>query len=295
MKFLYTLIIVGLLFTLGFAEDKDIAEIGYDVTISFFIQSSQYGSTPINTALNEMPASNTNHPGDLECSWYQDGITFMTWYIDSTDGYVSTDTFFPGDLDFGHNVLDAGDGVSMFYYFGTTNFANQGRTEPRTLDNGDTLHVLFQFIDESGNKYYACFDTIFHEFPGAPEIIVDLAWNPGAQCCSTHVCTPCPWGIEEEEKTAPKAYYLAQNSPNPFNSNTTIEYYIPVDADVSIDVFDLNGKKVTSLVSEHQTAGTYSVKWNATDQKGNSVPTGSYFYKIKAGDYETQKRMLYIK
>ena len=90
-------------------------------------------------------------------------------------------------------------------------------------------------------------------------------------------------------------FYLAQNSPNPFNSATEIEYFIPENADVSIEVYDLRGKKVKQLVNEFQTAGTYSVNWNSTDEKGNPMPTGSYFYKIKAGEYETQKRMLFIK
>jgi len=96
-----------------------------------------------------------------------------------------------------------------------------------------------------------------------------------------------------DEKTIPKGYKLYQNHPNPFNPTTTIQYNLPERADVQITIYDLLGRKVTTLVSETQDAGYKSVQWNATNSNGQQVSTGVYFYQIKAdGFVETRKMVL---
>lgn len=298
-KILFTIVAIGLLFSFVHAdEDQYDLKDKYNGFVSVYVMSTEYGATPWNTALGvNVEDPNTDHPGDLECTWWQNGLTFMTWFIDSSEGYISTDTFFPGDGAYGHDCMDLGDGTNAFYFYALDNFFSQGRMENVEVEDGDTLHMNFRFQGADGKVYYACFDTVFHGFPGDPIIMVDLATDPGSlTCCIYHVCSPCPWlGIEEKEPTTPQEYYLAQNSPNPFNSRTAIEYFIPENADVTIDVYDLRGNKVNTLINEYQTEGSYMVKWDATDTEGNIVPTGSYFYKITAGEYETQKRMLFIK
>jgi len=89
---------------------------------------------------------------------------------------------------------------------------------------------------------------------------------------------------------SPFTFALHQNYPNPFNPVTTIQYELPQRSDVQITIYDLLGRKVTTLLSETQDAGFKSVQWNATN-----VSSGMYFYQIKAGDYVQTRKMVVLK
>lgn len=97
-------------------------------------------------------------------------------------------------------------------------------------------------------------------------------------------------GVNENETGIPEKYSLSQNYPNPFNPSTEISYGLPKNAFVTLKVYDLTGKLVSTLVSEQKAAGKYRVEWNATD-----FPSGAYFYTINAGDYSETKRMILVK
>jgi hypothetical protein len=86
------------------------------------------------------------------------------------------------------------------------------------------------------------------------------------------------------------SYNLSQNYPNPFNPTTTINFSIPKSGLVTIKVFDLLGKEVTTLVNDPKVAGTYSVNFD-----GTNLSSGVYFYKIEANDFVAVKRMMLIK
>ncbi|MBN1480789.1 T9SS type A sorting domain-containing protein [candidate division KSB1 bacterium] len=86
-------------------------------------------------------------------------------------------------------------------------------------------------------------------------------------------------------------YELAvANYPNPFNPRTTISYQLPLASDVKLDVYDVSGRLVQSLVNERQVAGEYSVPFNATD-----LPSGVYVYQLTAADVVASGKMLLVK
>ena len=91
-------------------------------------------------------------------------------------------------------------------------------------------------------------------------------------------------------KTSPDAFVLEQNYPNPFNPTTVINYHLPVSGNVSLKVFDLLGREVTTLVDEHQPAGRYEVKFN-----GSALPSGIYFYELTAENYTAVKKLMLLK
>jgi len=98
-------------------------------------------------------------------------------------------------------------------------------------------------------------------------------------------------GVEGEEAEAlPEVFQLAQNHPNPFNPVTEIRYALPTDAEVSLDIFDVTGRKVATLVNAFETAGYKSFRWDARD-----VASGTYFYRLVAGDFVETRKMLLIK
>lgn len=88
-------------------------------------------------------------------------------------------------------------------------------------------------------------------------------------------------GVDEKEQI-PTTFGLDQNFPNPFNPVTKIRYHLPVAGTVSIVIFDMLGREVRQLVQAEQPAGSYTVRWDGTDSEGKGLPSGSYFYRIKA-------------
>ncbi len=93
----------------------------------------------------------------------------------------------------------------------------------------------------------------------------------------------------------PTKYDLHQNFPNPFNPQTLIKYDLPEAANVRLEVFNILGQKVTTLVNQFEAAGPKSVVWDGTDGRGAKVASGIYFYKIAAGDFLATKKMMLVK
>jgi len=85
-------------------------------------------------------------------------------------------------------------------------------------------------------------------------------------------------------------FTLSQNYPNPFNATTTIYYQVPAHSHVKLEVYNLLGQKVATLVDERQQVGYKSVNWDASE-----VSSGLYFYKLTAGDYIETRRMMLVK
>ncbi len=97
-------------------------------------------------------------------------------------------------------------------------------------------------------------------------------------------------------QTRPTAFALATNYPNPFNPATTIQYALPQSADVQLTVYNVVGQVVRTLVAEHQSAGRYLVAWDATNDNGQSLSAGIYFYRLQAGgEFHAVRKMLLLK
>lgn len=93
----------------------------------------------------------------------------------------------------------------------------------------------------------------------------------------------------------PDRFKLEQNYPNPFNSSTTIKYALASDGFVRLTVFDLAGRRIATLVDGLQGAGLHQVVWNGTDDEGEAVTSGVYFYKIEIEGKSQTNRMLLLK
>lgn len=97
-------------------------------------------------------------------------------------------------------------------------------------------------------------------------------------------------GIKKEEGIVPETYILYQNYPNPFNQSTIIKFQIKSNEFVELKIYDINGKETATLVSENLSPGMYTINYNT-----NGLPSGVYFYKLKAGDFTSVKKMILIK
>jgi photosystem II stability/assembly factor-like uncharacterized protein len=88
----------------------------------------------------------------------------------------------------------------------------------------------------------------------------------------------------------PFHFLLNQNYPNPFNPTTAIQYDLPRSADVKLEIFDILGRKIETLVNEKQAAGHHALIWDGQDK-----PSGEYFCKIQAGDFLQTRKMMLLK
>ncbi len=101
--------------------------------------------------------------------------------------------------------------------------------------------------------------------------------------------------IDDNLPDLPREFALAQNYPNPFNPTTEIEFDLPVRSYVNLQIFNVLGQHVKTLVDSEQNAGYRSVIWNGVDEKGQQVSSGTYFYILKAGDKVLTKKMTMLK
>lgn len=102
--------------------------------------------------------------------------------------------------------------------------------------------------------------------------------------------SPILLGNQNTNSQQPIQFHLEQNYPNPFNAQTQIRYSIPLNSIVKIDLFNVLGQKVKSIVNEYRTAGSYTATLDATN-----LASGVYLYKIQAGDFMDSKKMVIIK
>lgn len=97
------------------------------------------------------------------------------------------------------------------------------------------------------------------------------------------------------DPVAPTQFKLDQNYPNPFNPTTSIHFEIPQNTDVKLTIFNMLGQEVKTLVNKQMAAGKYDVVWDATNNAGQVVSSGIYFYRIEAGSFVKTAKMLLLK
>jgi hypothetical protein len=97
-------------------------------------------------------------------------------------------------------------------------------------------------------------------------------------------------GVADRPGEIPNAFALRQNYPNPFNPSTAIEFSLPVSGQVTLEVYNMIGQKVATLVNGKLAAGSHTISWNAQD-----VPSGIYFYKLETADFSQIRKMVLMK
>lgn len=128
-------------------------------------------------------------------------------------------------------------------------------------------------------------------FPGYFNLKFEIMSNSWTYWTYTLIFYVPNWnGIEDELNPLPKEFTLEQNYPNPLNPSTTIKYSIPTSSQVTLKIFNTLGQEIETLVNEEKPLGTYELNWNAAN-----LPSGVYFYQLKAGPFVETKKMIILK
>ena len=93
----------------------------------------------------------------------------------------------------------------------------------------------------------------------------------------------------------PTRIALEQNIPNPFNASTELTFSLPVEADVIVEVMNISGRVVNTLLNSEMQSGVHSVRWDGTDDSGKELSSGVYFYRLRTDGYSETRKMMLLK
>lgn len=159
--------------------------------------------------------------------------------------------------------------------------------------NGSLVDTIFGL---DPNKVYSAnmftIDRFGQESPWGLPIyqnitVGEMPWNESNP-------PPAPSGSAGKRVQFPTEFSVA-NYPNPFNPITVINYAVPKKSTVAIEIFNILGQKIKTLVEGERTAGYHSVLWDGKNESGKEVGSGIYLYRLKAGQFTQSKKMLLLK
>jgi hypothetical protein len=191
----------------------------------------------------------------------------------------------PTELNFGQVTVDSSETKT----FTITNYGDEDLVISNITSNEPvfTVNITSAIVppDSSQDVEVTFTPTVVKSYNGKIEVTHNAAGSPDSVIVTGDGIVT---GVEEELQ--PLIFSLEQNYPNPFNPNTVIKYSIPEVSKVMLKLFNLLGEEVITLVNEEKVAGSYEVEFNAS-----SLPSGVYFYQLKAGDFVDTRKMILIK
>jgi hypothetical protein len=102
-------------------------------------------------------------------------------------------------------------------------------------------------------------------------------------------------GSAQKQSELPTTYTLSQNYPNPFNPSTSICFGLPEAAEVRLEVFNLLGQRVVTLLNQQMEAGNHTAEWDSQNELGQAVSSGVYFYRLETPRFTESKKMVLLK
>lgn len=118
----------------------------------------------------------------------------------------------------------------------------------------------------------------------------ECGWGEWSDTRSFYLASPT--SVTDIGGSLPTEYQLAQNYPNPFNPTTAIEFSLPHSGSILLEIYDITGRKVRTLVNSPLNAGLKRVVWDSRDEFGDVVSSGVYLYRIDTGDFSVTRKMV---
>ena len=161
---------------------------------------------------------------------------------------------------------------------------------------GDLIHITYELLDGETLPDQVEFYFSLANLPGTsmdPELLNVVCGYPDE---ANPLAVSTATVSVDENSSIPDQFALHQNYPNPFNPSTQISFDVPLsDESIMLNVYNILGQNVTTLVNGVMNPGRYTMEWNATDQLGNPVSSGIYFYELRSPSFTSRKKMLLIR
>ena len=161
---------------------------------------------------------------------------------------------------------------------------------------GDLVHISYELVEGADLPSEVTFFLGLANLPGTsmdPELLNVVCGYPDED--SPVVVETNALSLDEN-LTIPTQFALHQNYPNPFNPSTQISFDIPEGSElVSLNIYNILGKKVSTLLNNVVSPGKHKIEWNAKDNEGNPVASGIYFYELSSSSFTARKKMLLIR
>ncbi|MDD5530971.1 MAG: FlgD immunoglobulin-like domain containing protein [bacterium] len=157
-------------------------------------------------------------------------------------------------------------------------------------------NVNYRIVSTSNNNVNGVYEwnIPFNQTPSNLYNIKISSANDTSICARNYNCftISLPTGpVEEAENNPPLVFKLSQNYPNPITSGTYIEYTLPKNTTVSLNIYDINGELVRNLMTGNQELGFHKVYWDGQDNNGQKVSNGTYFYRMEAGSFKVTQKL----
>ena len=160
-------------------------------------------------------------------------------------------------------------------------------------ENSDPVTVMNYVVNPNSNLEIAI--GFIPDAPGIFNAEMIVTSDDVNNAAITIPLTGTASGSANNDQITPIVTALKGNYPNPFNPTTTISYSVKTSGPVQLEIYNILGQKVTTLVNDNIPAGNHSVTWNGTDGNNRIVASGIYFYRMKAGKYTGTKKMIMMK
>ena len=161
---------------------------------------------------------------------------------------------------------------------------------------GDLVHVTYELTEGETLPSTVTFYLSLANLPGTsmdPELLNVVCGFPDE--ANPITVSTSALGVDDNE-SIPDYFALHQNYPNPFNPSTQISFDVPQGAEhIMLNVYNILGQNVSTLVNGVMNPGQYTMEWNATDEVGNPVASGIYFYELRSASFTARKKMLLIR
>ncbi len=253
--------------------------------------------------------SNISYAGEPEGVWHLIATTMSVGIRLSDDELAGLDEALISRINF-KAPIDPANGQLWAQVWQNETLISQ--TEITDFAYGEDLEIVldnFAMI-EAGYDYYIGYkihstnaDLAWHD--AGPRIPQKGAWfriNSWTElpvATDVNLCIEAvilhPMLDETADNIPDAASLLHQNYPNPFNPETIISFSLPVPDFTRLDIFNIKGEKIASLAAEFLSAGDYNFTWNGTDNSGNPVASGLYFYRLQTTQYQQTRKMILLK
>lgn len=220
---------------------------------------------------------------DLSLSYFSDNLTFVDVIFDQSRSLSA------------QKVEEANQGMGHIHIG-----LDFGDSSPLTPGSGLLATVIFD-VSASSPDVLTIIDSTSYLGPTGQSLEFHQTAAAGGQSFAPYfdrgfIDIKSVTDIDEDDIiTLPKEYLLAQNSPNPFNPSTKIQFQLPKTDHVKLTVYNVLGQVVRKLFDEKLEAGSHSIIFDGKDNNGGDIASGIYFYRLEASGFTKSKKMMLLK